>query len=200
MTAFHYFLVALAGACGIIVATFHRYYMPKNLPMDTEDVPTKPLRTSQSPEMAPPSPVAAPEYPDARVQPPVDKVHLFALAQQAFEGWYLPGSTHNGEYFPLGSPSFQRKNPGNIKQKNADGTTSFIVFPSEAAGLAALEAYIHRVIAGKHPAYPKGGSTTIQGYVRIYTADGEPAWTNYTLALSKAVNLPTTAPMSSLLS
>lgn len=202
MNAFHALLVTVAGACALLASVFYKYYYRPPEP-DEEDqkvfAPVPP-EVPQAPETAPEPLAQAQQYPDARVQPPVDKVRVCALAQQSFEGWYLPGSTHGGVYYPNGSPSYQRKNPGNIKQKDPDGSTSFIVFPTEASGLAALEAYIRRVIAGGHTAYPKGGATTIMEYAHIYTGDSEPAPTNYGKAIAAGLGVPTSTPMSYLLS
>lgn len=162
------------------------------MPQDTTSLPS----ASQPPEaivvsnqvQTAPTPIPSP------TQPP-DKVRLCAVAQQAFEGWYLPGSVHDGVAYPNGSDSYQHNDPGNCR--NLAGVD--ITFASYAAGFAYLEDYIRRVAAGKHPAYPKGGATTIMEYTHIYTGDKEPAPTNYAIAISRGTGLSTDSPMSALL-
>lgn len=183
MTPFHALLALFAAGFAGMVAVFHRYYYK---PEQEEPINPIPMpEPVQTPEIAP--------------QPAVDKIRIFAMAQQGFEGYYLPGSIHNGIKYPEGSGSFVRKNPGNIKQKNPDGSTSFILFPTYDAGFAALENYIRRVATGKHPAYPLGDKTTIEQYTHIYTGDAEPAPTNYANAIATALGMPTSTPMSYLL-
>lgn len=130
--------------------------------------------------------------PQAPKQPatPMDKVKVCALAQQEFEGYIAPCSK-----YPTGTSSWRHKNPGN----NKDVHGNFITFKTYEEGFAYLEDYIRRVALGNHRAYPKGGKTTIMEYTHIYTSDPEPSATNYAKAISTAVGLPTTAPMSFLL-
>lgn len=171
--------VALAALVAGVLAWYHKKY-PQ--PPEVEPLPPEPL----------PVPPPAPEPPPEQ---PVDRVKLCALAQQQFEGWYLPGSTHGGVLYPKGSPSFQRNNPGNIK--GLDG--KFLVFKTYEAGFEYLCQYIRNVATGKHKAYPRGGDTTIMQYAHIYTGDAEPAPTNYGVAIAKTVGLSTDAPMKALL-
>lgn len=149
--------------------------------------PIVPPAAPQSLELPTSAPVQHQAAPSTLAAPPVDRVRLFALAQQAFEGWY-PSSN-----------SYRHNNPGNIKERNPDGSTSFITFKTYEEGFAALEAYILRVIAGKHPAYPKGPKTTIMEYTHTYTGDPEPAPTNYATALAKSVQLTINDKMEMLL-
>lgn len=132
----------------------------------------KPIPASPS---VPPAPVEAPAAPQK-------KIRVMALAQQAFEGYFAPGE--NGQY-PHGSPAWRNNNPGNIK--SASG--AFLKFSSYEAGLIYLMDYITRAATGKHPAYPKGGETTLQEYAHIYTNDPEPAPTNYGLAMGRGLGV-----------
>ncbi len=105
---------------------------------------------------------------------PVDKVKVFAKAQEQFEGYFM------------GSSSWRNRNPGNCK----DMSGKFIRFATYEDGFAYLEDYIRRVASGKHKAYPKGGKTTFMQYTHVYTADSEPSPTNYAVYLAKALSVP----------
>lgn len=196
MTALHALFICIAGALSAMVAVFYKFYNPPEHEPITPNLSPMLIEPSQSSQAAPSEPVV---FPDARVQPPVvptDHVQACALAQQAFEGWYLPGSVHNGIKYPEGSASYAHNNPGNIRDMSG-GEIHYITY---AAGLAALEQYIRNVATGKHKAYPLGGATTIMQYTHIYTGDPEPSPTNYAHAIATAVGLSTTARMDALLS
>ncbi len=171
---FYLIMSAIIVICGGITATFFKkggIYNPHEEPEPTD------------PPVAPTSPVVKTLDTPLPPQPPIDRIHQFALAQQSFEG-YWPGSS-----------SYTHRNPGNIR----DLSGNFITFPTYEAGLLALEDYIRRVIAGKHKAYPRGGETTIMSYTHVYTGDPEPSPTNYAIHLAKAVSLSTGAKMKELL-
>lgn len=181
------------SSLSVALAAFFAFIFSKYCNPPTQDEPISPNLTPMptEPAQSPQEPATAPVVP---VQPP-DKVRLCAVAQQAFEGWYLPGSVHDGVAYPNGSDSYQHNDPGNCR--NLAGVD--ITFASYAAGFAYLEDYIRRVATGKHPAYPKGGATTIMEYTHIYTGDKEPAPTNYAIAISRGTGLSTDSPMSALL-
>lgn len=181
MSALHALLVCIGATASAMTAVFYRYYNP------TQDEPLTP-----NPE---PMPIEPPQSPQVPVPAPLDRVRACALAQQAFEGWYLPGSLHNGIRYPEGSASYAHNNPGNIR----DLMGAEIHYPTYNAGFAALEQYIRNVATGKHKAYPHGAATTIMQYTHIFTGDPEPAPTNYAHAIATAVELSTDAPMSALL-
>lgn len=84
-------------------------------------------------------------------------ISTFALAIQAFEGWFPPSPQN-----PTGSVSYRNNNPGNIKGK--DG--KFLKFKSYTAGLDYLRDYIRRVGKGEHKAYPK--NCDIRGFFKVY--------------------------------
>ncbi len=128
-------------------------------------------------------PVEAPVVPVPVELPKVDKVRIFAKAQEEFEG-YFEGST-----------SWRNRNPGNLK--NLSG--KFIRFSTYEEGFLALEDYIRRAAAGKHKAYPKGGKTTIMQYTHVFTGDPEPSPTNYAVYLAKALSVPVDTTMDYLL-
>lgn len=172
-----------AAIAAFSYAAFRMYIKP--YPPEPEEPPSAPVQPAQEPGVPP--------------APPVDRVRLCALAQQAFEGWYLPGSTHDGVHYPDGSGSYRRNNPGNLTKQNPDGSSSFLTFSSYEVGFAALENYIRRVIAGRHPAYKKGPATTFYEYTHIYTGDKEPAPTNYCAAICKMVGALPSTPISFLL-
>lgn len=153
-------------------------------PITIPAMPTTPPQAPAEPPQAVPTPIPAP-----------DKVRICALAQQTFEGWYLPGSIHDGVAYPNGSDSYQHNDPGNCR--NLDGQD--IQFATYEAGLAYLEDYICRVATGKHSAYPKGGDTTIMEYTHTYTGDLEPAPTNYAISIAKDLGTTTEQKMSWLL-
>lgn len=172
-------ITAITALGGVFHAIFH---------YSQRETPVKPLQTPPPHEFDPhplPDPLPAPApVLDPPTEPrPNDKVRLAALAQQQFEG-----------FFP-GSSAYRHLNPGNLKA--LDG--SFITYPDYETGFLALEDYIRRVATGKHHAYPKGGETTIAQYVRIYTSDGEPAWTNYANAIARATALSPASKMVELL-
>ena len=72
------------------------------------------------------------------------------------EGFYLPGSTVGGTYYPNGSLAYQNNNPGNSiylggsQQQGQSGVTrgaaGFAHFPTLAAGRAALEWQVQNYI------------------------------------------------------
>lgn len=141
-------------------------------------------QANPEPTPVPTTPLADP----VPVEPVIDRagnLEKFAMAQQIFEGWFLPGSTHDGVYYSHGSNSYQHQNPGNCKK--SDGT--FITFPSYEAGFQYLKDYILHVRNGQHKAYPKGGDTNISEYTHIYTGDKEPAPTNYASAIANALKV-----------
>lgn len=170
-----YILLGVGGAIWVALTyALKKANLPVTEDMSNDNDPVVPvLFPPQTPPQAPVVPVA-----------PVSKVRLCAGAQQAFEGWY-PGSN-----------SYKHNNPGNCK----DLSGNFIIFATYEAGFAYLEDYITRVATGKHPAYPKGGNTTIEEYTHTYTSDPEPSATNYAAAISRATGLSTTDKMSLLLS
>lgn len=135
-------------------------------------------------ENLPNLPVAPSKTPEVPPQPPQDKLTLFCKAHEHFEG------------YSLGTTAFIHRNPGNLKNKDGSWQT----FPTYEAGFAALKAYVVRVATGKHPAYPKGGNTSIKEYVSIYAPDGPVIIANYAKALSTAVGTTPDQKMSWLLS
>jgi hypothetical protein len=143
------------------------------------ETPVEPV-PEPAPDTPPTVPPTVPESEPAPVPPQASRVHICALAQQAFEGWW-PGSV-----------AYDHNNPGNIRDRHGVE----LHFSTYAAGLEALEDYIRRVASGAHPAYPKGGKTTIMEYTHIYTGDPEPSPTNYANAIAKALGVSTAAPMS----
>ena len=172
-----------------IVAIYYNYLSPKpTVPSTDHQILNVPLIT-KDPSMSVPT----------ITSPYGTKIRIMALAQQAFEGWFLPESTHNGIYYPQGSPSYQRNNPGNDKGISGNGVTYFLTFATYDAGFTYLEHYIHQVCIGKHPAYPKGGLTTIEEYCHIYTDDPEPSPTNYANAICTALGVTPSPPLSYLL-
>lgn len=173
-------IIALAGAGTTAVLGYYKVFEGQMASMDHSVTEVPVVYAPVKPEIAPQTPV----YPDARVQPTVDKIRLCAAAQQAFEGWW-PGSS-----------SYTHNNPGNCK--GLDG--KFLTFPTYEAGFAYLEDYIRRAATGKHPAYPKGGATTIEAYTHIYTSDPEPSPTNYAAAIARGTGLSTASPLGALLS
>lgn len=187
-------IAALATAAGFKYKVFNFQVYDEQDETITPNLSPMPTEPSQSSQAAP----------DARVQPPVvptDRVQTCALAQQAFEGWYLPGSVHGGVPYPKGSPSFQRNNPGNCMAIDDSGKAYFIHFETYEEGFAYLEQYIRDVATGKKPKlYPHLGATTIMQYTHIYTGDPEPSPTNYAHAIAAAVGLSTAARMDALLS
>lgn len=195
MSLLHSLWLVLAASGSAILAIFYTHARSQQQDPEKGDVDC--LRESIS--LTPIAPPQSQETAPVATSKPIDRVYLCAKSQEAFEGYYLPGSTHNGVHYPEGSASYSRKNPGNIKQRNPDGSTSFIVFATYEEGFAALENYIRRVATGKHLAYPKGGATKIMEYAHIFTGDPEPSPTNYGLAIADAVGLSASAPMSALL-
>lgn len=171
MTALHSIWLVLAVVGSAIFTIFYTHARDA-----AKDEPIEPLEPVQAPTEPPVAPVSPPE-------PPIDRIRACALAQQSFEG-----------YFP-GSSSQRHLNPGNCK----DSQGNFLTFKTYEAGFAYLEDYIRRVAIGQHKAYPKGGDTLLKEYVHIYTADGEPSWTNYIAAISRATGLSPESKMSELL-
>lgn len=167
MTILHFFLSVIAFLGATFTAIFYKARPPEQ---------EEPVEPPVSPQPAPSVPVEPVEVPK------VDKVHLCALAQQQFEGWW-PGSN-----------SFTKHNPGNIK--GLDG--KFLVFTTDEAGMTYLENYIRNVALGKNKNYPIG--CTIEQYTHVYTGDPEPAPTNYAAAISRGTGLSTSSLMADLLS
>lgn len=173
-------IVGIGGAiAGAVAALLFR----KNGPYNPPELPPVP-----PPETPHETPVKPPPSPPAHQ----DRVLTMALAQKAFEGWAGPGEKCAGKVWPKGTPAFQCNNPGNIRDIHGQE----IHYPTPEAGLAALQLYIRNVAIGKHKAYPKGGNTTLYEYTHIYTGDQEPAPTNYAYALSTALDVPVTTPIS----
>lgn len=179
------FLAALT-AIGVAIATgltFALKYLARTWKLGPFLDQEQPEVPPTMPPEAPKSPPVAPIVPEVVEEPKIDKLRLFCLAHQKFES-YAPGTT-----------SFKLSNPGNLK--NRDG--SWQTFPTYEAGFAALEDYVRRVATGKHPAYPKGGNTSIKEYVSIYAPDGPVIIANYAKALSTAVGTTPDQKMSWLL-
>lgn len=146
-----------------------------------------PVPVPPQPQPAPQNPPVAPVIPPVE---PVSKLTAWAHAMQDFEGYIAP----NAQY-PKGSPAYRCNNPGNLKDIHG----AEIVFTNYVTGFAALEVYLERVATGKHPAYPKGGATTLYEFTHIYTGDPEPSPTNYAHSVANKLSVGVDTPISQLL-
>jgi hypothetical protein len=143
----------VAAALGAAVALFRRggAYNPVDNSVDSGD------SEDIEPEPKPaPTPVSEPTEPSKD-----DLIERMIAAIEDFEG-YEPGL-----------PAYRNKNPGNLKK--VDGT--FFKFATYDEGRAALRDYILRSARGQHKAYKP--EMSLMEYFHIYTADKEPAPTNY---------------------
>ena len=86
------------------------------------------------------------------IKTPESRIKDWAKAIEIYEGFFV------------GSRSYRNNNSGNIK--NSDGT--FFVFDTYQDGFDYLCDYLTRACKGEHPAYPKGGETTLQEFTNIY--------------------------------
>ncbi len=84
----------------------------------------------------------------------------------------IPEPVHNSQIIPWAKAieTYEgavewRNNPGAIRGNNG----AFLVFPTYQAGFNYLCDYLTRAATGKHPAYPKGGETTLIEFQNIYS-------------------------------
>ena len=99
-------------------------------------------------------PIIPPQPPEPILEPPRDYISEWAFCIQTQEGYGL-----------LTAATITRNfNPGAIRKK--DGT--FLKFNSYAEGFNYLCDYLRRACRGEHPAYLKGGETTLFEFTRIY--------------------------------
>lgn len=71
--------------------------------------------------------------------------------------------------FKKASVSRRNCNPGNIKNIKEE----FIKYNNFESGFSALCNYLTRACKGEHPAYPKGGETTLLEFTAIYAPAGD---------------------------
>jgi hypothetical protein len=97
------------------------------------------------------------------IENPVKKhditIGVFCLALQKTEGWYLPGSTVNGIYYPKGSRAYRNNNPGCLSLRDAMGLTTkkddigLAIFDNYKDGFMALKNKIQNICEGKSTLY-----------------------------------------------
>ncbi|MEK7124088.1 MAG: hypothetical protein AAB877_00160, partial [Patescibacteria group bacterium] len=100
-------------------------------------------------------PIEPIEEPEPIIEPPKNYIELWAKAIETMEGYGTPKAKTITENF----------NPGAIKGK--DG--KFLKFNSYSNGFAYLCGYLTRACKGEHPAYLKGGETTLLEFFEIYS-------------------------------
>lgn len=136
--------------------------------------PTPPIEPVTPP--AAPEPVIAPPVP---VQSSEALLTAFCEAIKSYEGWIAPCAQ-----WPTGTPAYRNKNPGNLRYAGQPGAigkdkSGFAIFPTEAAGMAALKAQIRSVARGMSATYNKraldwydhqsGAQLNLYEYFSIYS-------------------------------
>lgn len=116
---------------------------------------------------------------------------LFCLAMQEFEDYVLPGEKdRSGKILPLGSLSYQNKNPGNLKQKPIPwklsiGADKFnhAIFKTYGDGFKTLKDMVYYDCIGEGTKY--GPETTIAEFFKGYAEKNQIQYAEYVSAKLK---------------
>lgn len=127
-------------------------------------------------------------------------VYAFCMGIQNHEGYFAPGEN---EKFPLGTPAWINKNPGNLKFRNqpqahGESAQGFAIFPTYEAGFEALVSQVMLACQNKSAAYRP--SMTFLQFFAVYASTPGDKPEVYAAEVAKEMNLPESTIISALIS